>query len=69
MRSLETLLICLMLWFQHTFLNQEITLTCEQTLNRNESQVFFHGQYWLLKYDSFSFHAGKEWKFEEMVNS
>lgn len=40
MRSLESMLICLMLWFQPTLFNQEITLTCEQTLNENESQVF-----------------------------
>jgi len=28
---------------------------CEQTLNRNESQIFFHKQFWLLQNNSFCF--------------
>jgi len=26
---------------------------CEQSLNRNGSQIIFHGQFWLLKNNSF----------------
>lgn len=30
-----------LLWLQCTFLNQEITPTCEQNINKNESHFIF----------------------------
>jgi hypothetical protein len=39
--SFKIMLNCPLLWLQLTFLNQEITPTCEQNINKNETQFIF----------------------------
>jgi hypothetical protein len=40
---------------------------CEQSLNRNKSQIFFHGQFWLLKNNSFLFSLHEMFPLFELI--